>query len=265
MRKRFLPHIGYREMAGQRGFTMVELMVAMLIGVIVLAAIYATHNLQQATYRNQTMVTNTQQNLRGAMYMMQRDLLMAGYDPTSSGRFGIEDITKLNNNSAIEITADNGPGASADNGTVDAGETIAYQIFDSPQTSTVGNFDLGRSVDGGDPVLIAEGIEALGLAYAYDADGDGELDRSGGNVIWAVDSDNDNRLDTTLEGGAVNIDPDDIRAVRIWLLGRTRGPVMNRDLTNSPDYVVAERVVSADDNYDRRLLTATINLRNLGL
>jgi type IV pilus assembly protein PilW len=114
-------------------------------------------------------------------------------------------------------------------------------------------------------VLIAEGIEALGLAYAYDADDDGELDRSGGNVIWAVDSDNDNRLDLILGGGAVNIDPDDIRAVRIWLLGRTRGPVMNRDLTNRPDYVVAERVVPDDDNYDRRLLTATIILRNLGL
>lgn len=265
MNKRSLPQIAYCEIVGHRGFTMVELMVAMLIGVIVLAAIYATHNLQQATYRNQTMVTNTQQNLRGAMYMMQRDLLMAGYDPTSSDRFGIEDITKLNNNSAIEITADNGPGASADNGSVDPGETIGYQIFDSDQTATVGNFDLGRSVDGGDPVLIAEGIEALGLAYAYDADGDGELDRSGGNVIWAVDTDNDNRLDLILGGGAVNIDPDDIRAVRIWLLGKTRGPVMNRNNANRPDYVVAERALPADDNYDRRLLTATINLRNLGL
>lgn len=265
MNKRSLPHIGYREMAGHRGFTMVELMVAMLIGVIVLGAIYATHNLQQATYRNQTMVTNTQQNLRGAMYLMQRELLAAGYDPTSSGRFGIEDITQLNNNSAIEFTSDNGAGVSAENGTVDAGETIAYQIFDSPQTSTVGNFDLGRAVDGGTPDLIAEGIEALGLAYAYDVDGDGELDQSGGNVIWAIDSDNDNLLDLILGGGAVNIDPDDIRAVRIWLLGRTRGPVRNRNLVNRPDYVVAERVLPADDNYERRLLTATINLRNLGL
>ena len=197
--------------------------------------------------------------------MMQRDLLMAGYDPNSSGRFGLEDITKLNNNSAIEFTADIGPGVSADNGAVDSGETIGYQIFDSTETATVGNFDLGRTVDGGDAVLIAEGIEALGLAYAYDADGDGVLDRSGGNVIWAVDTDNNNWLDTTLDGAAVNISMDDIRAVRIWLLGRTRGPVMNRDLTNVPDYVVAERVVPADDNYDRRLLTATINLRNLGL
>jgi type IV pilus assembly protein PilW len=282
-----------------RGFTMIELLVAMVISAIVLSAIYATHNLQQRTYRHQTMVVNTQQNLRGALYMLQKELLMAGYDRNNTGQFGIESVLRINNNSAIEFTGDFGPG-NADNGTLDGGERIAFQLFDSTLTSAVGNFDLGRRVDGGTIELLAEGIEAFGLAFAYDENEDGRLDfvnlngntdafgnpiqDPGENVIWAVDSDGDGDLDRSLDdnndgtidmndttGGVSltalglddNIPVERIRAIQIWLLGRTRGTVLGQ--RDSRTYVIGGRRLTFNDFYQRRLLTSIITCRNLGL
>ena len=68
-----------------------------------------------------------------------------------------------------------------------------------------------------------------------------------------------------------------IRAVRIWLLARSRVPLKN--YTDTATYVVGNKhintrdsnrdgsVNSSDkpDNYKRRLLTTTVQCRNLGL
>jgi len=61
------------------GFTLIELMVAMVIAIVVMAAIFTTFKSQQDSYVIQDQVTRMQQNLRGAMYVMTRDIQMAGY------------------------------------------------------------------------------------------------------------------------------------------------------------------------------------------
>ena len=62
-----------------QGFTLVELMVAMAISLVVMGAIFLTFKSQQDSYVIQSRVTDTQQNLRAAMYMLTRDIQMAGY------------------------------------------------------------------------------------------------------------------------------------------------------------------------------------------
>ena len=62
-----------------QGFTLIELMVAMVIALVVMGAIFMTFKSQQDSYVIQDQVTRMQQNLRGAMYMMTRDIQMAGY------------------------------------------------------------------------------------------------------------------------------------------------------------------------------------------
>lgn len=271
--------------SAQQGFTLLELTVAMAVSAIVLLGIYASQTLQQDTFRNQTMVVDTQQNLRGALTLIQQDLVMAGYDRNDSGNFGVTSIVPFNNNGSIQFTGDFGDGIEADNGTVGAGETIDYYLWDSPNTSTIGNIDLCRQVDGGTQNLMAPGIEAMGMAYAYDNDGDGELDRYNGAVIWAIDSDGDNDLDRLLDdnadgvidvadtpggvsltglGLAGDIPPASIRAARIWLLARTEGTVRG-GYTDPETYVIAARRLTPADNYQRRLLTSTIHFRNIGL
>jgi prepilin-type N-terminal cleavage/methylation domain-containing protein len=62
-----------------RGFTLVELLVAMLITLVVMGAIFLTFKSQQDSYIIQDQITATQQNLRAAMYILTRDIQMAGY------------------------------------------------------------------------------------------------------------------------------------------------------------------------------------------
>jgi len=62
-----------------QGFTLVELMVAMAISLVVMGAIFLTFKSQQDSYVIQEQVSAMQQNLRAAMYMLTRDIQMAGY------------------------------------------------------------------------------------------------------------------------------------------------------------------------------------------
>ncbi len=139
---------------------------------------------------------------------------------------------------------------------------------------------------------IGENLQAVGFAYAFDGDGpagrpDGKIDTVGEKIIWAYDADGDGRLDTALDAdkngfidaaddlngdGVLNDWPLDrpaalasIRAVRVWLLGRTPAPVR---LRNQPrTYTVGSRVLTppADDGCRRMLISGIIFCRNLGL
>lgn len=68
-----------KEKQNNQGFTLVELLVAMAVGLVVLAAIFYTFKSQQDSYVVQSQVAVAQQNVRAAMYMISRDIQMAGY------------------------------------------------------------------------------------------------------------------------------------------------------------------------------------------
>jgi len=61
------------------GFTIIELLVAMALGMVILAGLIRTFKVQQDSYVIQDQVSAMQQNLRAAMYMITRDLQLAGY------------------------------------------------------------------------------------------------------------------------------------------------------------------------------------------
>ena len=229
---------------------------ALLAG-IVTGAVFMAHRCQARSYAAQEQTAAVQQNLRTAVYHLEKDLRMAGYNPTgraagtgflsvAGNRFG-DSVTF-----AMDITDDVGRGL-PDGDTDDANERVRYGLNDDDGD---GDPDLEKN-----GWLVAENVEALGFAYAFDVDGDGELDwrdKNGnglldpGEIIWAVDVDGDNRLDTDLDtNGDGMIDENDlladdghgtgqlagvplpqgatvglnrIRAVRYWLLVRAERP-----------------------------------------
>ena len=249
----------------ERGFTLIEVIVALAITSILLIGVYSAYSIQQRSFKTQTMIVNVQQNLRGALSVMEDEIRMAGYDAKTpeTGFFGITDITiDGNGNGTLEFTGDFGSGTD-NNGSLDSNELFSYSIYDSGSTMAVGNLDLGRKVGAGVRRLLAEGIEALGFAFAFDEDEDNQLDTAGGNVLWGYDSNGDNVLDTNIAGGGlpVLVDMDRIRVVRIWLLARTRGTVSNRD---TDTYFIATRTAPAFNDYHRRiLLESTVKCRNM--
>jgi type IV pilus assembly protein PilW len=63
----------------EAGFTLVEVMTAMVILGIVATAAYATFQFQHASFTVQNRVAEAQQNLRSTLEIMSRDIRMAGY------------------------------------------------------------------------------------------------------------------------------------------------------------------------------------------
>jgi hypothetical protein len=116
---------------------------------------------------------------------------------------------------------------------------------------------------------LAEGVEKDGLAFAYafDAGGDGKIDRYAtgtGEIIWAVDSNNDGKLDTDINGVAIGqtVSPANIKGVRFWLLGRSQR--LHSKYSDNRQYSVGGQTVGPfNDPYKRWLLSEIIHCRNL--
>ena len=67
-----------------KGLTLIELLIAMVISGILIAAIYRTFIGQQKIYTVQEQVVDMQQNVRGAVHRMMREIRMAGFGNVSS-------------------------------------------------------------------------------------------------------------------------------------------------------------------------------------
>ena len=69
------------EEPGRGGFTLVELMIAMALGLVVLGAMYGVFTTQSKQFSNQEQIVEMQQNARMAIDIISREIRMAGYNP----------------------------------------------------------------------------------------------------------------------------------------------------------------------------------------
>ncbi|MBW2014029.1 MAG: prepilin-type N-terminal cleavage/methylation domain-containing protein [Deltaproteobacteria bacterium] len=225
------PRVSYK--VSNQGFTLVELLIGMVVSLLAIGAIYSTFLSQHRSYHDQEETAAMQQNLRAAMYYMQREIRMAGCDPLNTGNFG---ITAANANS-ITFTEDinDGTVGNPPDGTLQAGENITYSR---------NNGNLVRSVGGGGNQLVAQNIDALDFVYLNASSV--VLNPGGGNVT----------------AGSEN----QIRSVEITIVART-----GRSLTPTNDnntYVNQQGttiLAPPNDNLSRRRLTTVIKCRNLGI
>ncbi len=115
---------------GERGFTLVELMIAMAVGLIILAAMYGVFVMQNKSAKIQEQVAEMQQNVRAGMDIMIRDIRMAGYDLTGSAGAGIVSVSS----NKIYITMDLNDDGVLD----DSSEHLVYDIYDNKLGRTSG-------------------------------------------------------------------------------------------------------------------------------
>jgi type IV pilus assembly protein PilW len=268
-----------REISSDMGFSLVELLVAMAIFSLVTAAIWSNFHSQNAIYQAQEQTAKIQQNIRTSMYVIEKELRMAGYDPGSEG-YGVDNIR----NNILRFTYDDDAGGYA---------SVAYGLVGSQLKRVVKfNEDVQIADLNGEQYILAENIYDSGnvdgfyLAYAFDNNGDGQLDVSpNGHIIWAVDTNHDDqldlRLDTNDDGDIDFADDTDnngvidgnnlaspvnmarIRAVRVWVLGQAEKTDMNYHDGNR--YIVGRNIIQPDDRIRRRMLTTIVKCRNLGV
>lgn len=268
------------------GYTLIELLIAMSIAAIVITAIYQVYQMRQSSDLKQQLVVEMQENIRAATSLMKREIRMTGYDPAandgedSDGNSATDDSEEsahtgieMAGRGMIKFTFD----YDADM-TTESDERITYGFAESNDADGDGIADagagpLGRATGAGPLMPIAENIQAVGFAYAFDHNHDGILDTedstTDGPVIWAYDadpSDGNEALTTDLKTHSLLAEAvplSDIRAIRIWILARTRAPI--RGHVENRTYTVGDRNIACADNYPRRLLTATVYCRNMGL
>ena len=134
------------------GFTLVELMVSMGIGMVILAAVTTTFMSQTRIYNAQEQINEMQQNARGALDIISRELKMAGYKPNGGGFNG---VTYSTTQLMVQADLDS-------NGAISASSTANEQItyaYDS------GNQRITRAVGTGGAQVLAEHITAFTFSY----------------------------------------------------------------------------------------------------
>jgi type IV pilus assembly protein PilW len=153
------------------GFTLVEMVMALAISSIVLAAVYSVFTIANKNFTTQNAAANVQQNLRTAIGLMARDIRLAGLDPTDSDNFGIAFASET----AIRFTVDSIDSSINDfNGIVDEAnfEEITYD-FQNSQEQVVQTLYEGKPSE--NTAVLIRNIEDLKFDY-YDAENTNLID-----------------------------------------------------------------------------------------
>jgi len=83
---------------GGQGFTLIEILIAIAISGLIIAALYSFYMMQKQTGETQQDVAAVQQDLRGLMQMMAQDIRMAGYAPVDTSGFGFQNNVQFHSN-----------------------------------------------------------------------------------------------------------------------------------------------------------------------
>lgn len=220
-----------------RGFTLVELMIATALAAIVMASVYMAYSSQQKTALAQRQVAMVQQNIRAALFVMSKEIRMAGYDPSGNSSAGITaaGIGSAGNPLTFTMVAENdnvdndGDGATDETGEL---KTVGYQLYDAYAD---GDLDIGRTEGAAAITPLVENIDVLNLVY---------LDQNGNPTATLAN----------------------IRSVQIAIVARAERP--DRGYTNNSAYFNlqgAQILGPQGDSFRRRVLNTEIKCRNLGL
>jgi prepilin-type N-terminal cleavage/methylation domain-containing protein len=159
-----------------RGFTLVEMVLALAISTIVLAAVYSVFTIANKNFTTQNAAAQVQQNLRSAIRLIARDVRHAGLDPSGSDNFGITYASA----SKIRFTIDSIGGGGTFNGIVDEAnwEEITYDFQGSQVMQTLYETVTTSTAD---TAALISNITNLNFAY-FDADNADLIDPGLGRV-----------------------------------------------------------------------------------
>ena len=233
-----------RNVSTQRGFTLVEIMVAITLGIILLGGTIQIYATSKNGYRLQDGIASMQENGRYAMHALRENILMAGF-PMIADVAPFDPATTTDGDSD-RITLRLQSGTDCLGSAVTAADGIAVnELFVDTTTNTLSCRGNGNNT----AQALVENIEAMQILYGVDDDGDAVANR----YVTA----------TEVQGGVINPGSPDwnsIVSVRIALLARSSnaiGPVESRD------YVLLDaNPINRNDAFAHRVFTTTVPLRN---
>jgi len=135
------------------GFTLVEMMVAIAIGMIVIASVAGTFSAQTRQNKAEEEISQMHQNVRGALDLISRELMQAGYKAPGGSVTGVTySATQL----LLQADLDG-------NGTIDTGSSsLEYIVYAYDSSNNRITRKLGS---GGTPEAVADNITQFDFAY----------------------------------------------------------------------------------------------------
>jgi type IV pilus assembly protein PilW len=268
-----------RQRIHSAGFTLVELMIAVLVFAIAMAGVYGVYSAQMRTHYTQLQVVDMQENLRAALYLMEREIKMAGLDPTGKAGARIRtadpdqlritmDFTGGENNGIDDDgdgVVDDGSNGIDDNGNGLIDEPDEAEWYDGDTNDPNEDVTYGLDNDGN-----ADGIND-GLPTQNNTGAACNLIRNGQILGLNIDALNFVYLDSKGNPLASPVgDTRQIRAIQITIVARssatpskfTVNTVDNRSYKNQQGTVI---LPAQNDHFMRLMVSTEVKCRNVGL
>ena len=227
---------GARAPRGQRGLSLVELMIALVLGLVVVAAVFNVYAGTSKSQRFTRGLMSLQENGRFGLSTLQRGLRLAGFSEALD--FEPLDLD-ASGDDRIVVRAERPFDCNGGDTSIVAGvaENTYRHVGGVDGTITcAGNVNAAESV-------LVENVDAFRVLYGLDTDADGVPNRF-------VDHD-----DAEVAG------VDEVVALRFALLINS-GDAPVRSRARAEDHVVLDRIVARDDRRLREVFSTTVKLRN---
>ena len=171
-----------------RGLTLVELMIVLVLSMLLMAAVFMTYHIQNTTSSVQHEIAAIQQDLRAVCDIMVTDIRHAGCDPTISSTAGI--IFEATGPVSISISMD----LNDDGDTGDANEQVSF--------TRSGSKILRNGIS------LVQNVTTFGITY-YDSSNTAitPTDNGGANLT-ASEADNVRDVEINIRIQSNKIDPD---------------------------------------------------------
>lgn len=251
----------------EQGFTLVELMVALTIGLVLTIVVAQLFLGSRRTYATTDDVSRMQENIRYTYQLLTRTIHLAGYKSSANTRVedvfaagtpvlaGVEGTGIISDSFTVRYQGNsNGPGAAADGSIVDClGQPVAAGVMAANTFSIAvgrnGANALFCSVDGVNNVEVVPDVENM-------------------QILYGVDNDSNLVVDSYVRTTDAGFNANNVRSVRVALLFRTPNPGVSPTTVtrtydlNGPPAAGGATLGPFNDTRIRRDLTMTVNMRN---
>jgi len=228
-----------RASRGQRGMSLVETMITLVLGLIVVAAVYSMYTGTTRSSRFTSGLQSMQENGRFGVAVLQKGFRLAGYSPAT--RVAPLDFGSIDESTVVvrlnQAQDCNGASTAANGGV--AVNTYRHHPENGSET---GRITCEGSAANATEMTLVDDIEAFRVLYGVDDDGNDVPDRY-------VPFD--------------EVDPartNDVAALRFALLVTSGDPIRTR--ARSETHVLLDEVHPSDDRTARSVFASTVKLRN---
>lgn len=218
----------------QKGMSLAELMIGMVLGLIIISAVLNTYVGSNRSSEFSRGIQYMQENGRYGITTLQRGIRLAGFSP--GGNLSPFNIANSNETTIVVQVSDIYDCNGADTTGVDGIAVNTYSHDPVAMTITcTGNV-------GNVAMPIVEGVEAM-------------------RILWGVSADDDNVPDRYISYDA-GIDPDEVLSVRVAILVSSDDPIRSR--AGEETHVLLDtEVETGPDKIARNVFSSTIQLRNI--